>query len=292
MSDDQADGELEPGPQLGGLVNADGLLARAHRYDYGGLCWWCGQVANSGEHKSKRTDLVRAYGAGPWKGESAVTHIVDGGGQRDLQSPGAARVKFTKVLCSDCNSARSQPFDLAYEQFADYFVSAQEGIWAAGEFCWSDIFDSEWRAGRNLVTAYWLKHIGCRFADGGVLVDVGIIDSLNHPGRTEKVPLRLEIQACDDVEAFTRHLRHHKQMSSTETFHIMQMSGLFCLYSRSRGAVRQATGSWGIGWLRLTYQFDFNYPELATNFWENRVRLAHVSDTDPASLIDECQLCQ
>lgn len=107
----------------------------------------------------------------------------------------------------------------------------------------------------------------------------------------EKVPLRLEIQACDDVKAFTRHLRGHGEMSSDETFRIMRMSGLFCLYSRSRGAIRQATGSWGIGWLRLTYQFDCDYPVSVTNFWKEKVWLAHVSDTDPASIIDKCVLC-
>lgn len=157
MSDAKVGDALEPAAQVGELVDGDGRLLRAYRYDYSGLCWWCGQVANSGEHKFKRTDLIRAYGAGPWKGKSAVTHIVDGEEGRDLQSAGAARVKFSKVLCSDCNSARSQSFDFAYDKFAEYFVSAHERIWVAGNFSWSEIFGSDWKDGRNLVTAYWLK---------------------------------------------------------------------------------------------------------------------------------------
>src|SRR5689334_9234505 len=118
MDGDQTNDQVSQ-DYYGELVDADGRLLDSRRYHYAGRCWWCGNAADSGEHKYKRTDLVREFGSGPWRGQSAVAQVV-GEKQRDLQSPGSARLKFSKVLCGTCNSARSQAFDQAYEQFAEY----------------------------------------------------------------------------------------------------------------------------------------------------------------------------
>lgn len=266
-------------------VDADGKLSQAYRYDYAGHCWWCGQVADSGEHKYKRSDLVRVFGKGPWKG--AVVRVVDGR-ENDLQSPGAASLKFAKVLCADCNSARSQKFDLAYDTFSNYVASEQERILANHGFRWSQIFGNEWRAGRNLVTAYWLKHIGCRLAEGGVQVDPGIIGFLNNPcQRLRGTPLRLELQIREDLVAVAQHM----SQSHGEDFTGLWMGDLMCLYSRSRQRIHQATGHWGIGWIRLTYQFDLDFSRMITNFWRDGVRLPLVGNIDPELVNQNCMKC-
>jgi hypothetical protein len=43
-----------------------------HRFDYGGRCWWCGAVADSREHKHKKTDMTREFGVGPYVRDSGV----------------------------------------------------------------------------------------------------------------------------------------------------------------------------------------------------------------------------
>lgn len=267
------------------LVNADGYLSKSYRYDYAGRCWWCGQTADSGEHKYKRTDLVRAFGGGPWRDQTAVVQVV-GEHQRDLQSPGSQRLKFSKVFCGDCNSKRSQRFDLAYERFSNHVISNQERIWSVGGFRWSHIFDDDWRSGRNLVTAYWLKHIGCRLADGGVEVDERIIRFLNNPGEIKQTPLRLELQIREDIVELTKH-----SLSHGERFESLWISDLMCLYSRSRGIIHQATGHWGLSWLHLVYQFDLNYSRAVANFWRDKVRLARHSSVDPNAVIQNCTDC-
>ncbi|MFC5112013.1 hypothetical protein [Kibdelosporangium philippinense] len=35
------------------------------RHDYAGQCWWCGSVADTREHRYKRSDLIRDFGKGP-----------------------------------------------------------------------------------------------------------------------------------------------------------------------------------------------------------------------------------
>jgi len=279
----------DPGPQPESeeLINADGILASAYRYDYAGRCWWCGRMADSGEHKYKRTDLVRAFGNGPWRGQTAVTQVVDDSEQRNLQSPGSRRLKFSDVFCGDCNSNRSQDFDFAYDKFADYVTSEHTRILADEGFHWSDIFGRQWENGRSLVAAYWLKHIGCRFADGGVEVDPRIIAFLDRPGQIQSVPLRMELQLREDWLEVADHMRLHGKGDLNSFW----MSPLVCLYSRSRQLIRQATGDFGLGWIGLVYQFDLSYSRSVTNFWTDEVHLARYSSVPLGSVAQNCTLC-
>lgn len=282
------DQNYQPGPthEPNDLVDADGRLLPAFRYDYAGRCWWCGQPADSGEHKYKKTDLVHEFGAGPWREPNAIVQVISGR-QRDLQSPGAASLKFPKVFCAGCNNARSQSFDEAYMRFANYVAQEEERILNATGFRWSHIFGREWKKGRNLVAAYWLKHIGCRFASGGVEVDPKISRFLDNPGQIRDVPLRLELQIQEDIVAMAQHLRQ----VHNEDFPSAWMGDLMCFYSRSRQRICQATCHWGLRWLRLTYQFDLEYSRVDLNFWADRVHLARISNLDPRAAIENCREC-
>jgi hypothetical protein len=52
-----------------------------------GTCWWCGNTADSREHRFKRTDIEREFGRGPYLGHlpaellirSAQVRILPGG---------------------------------------------------------------------------------------------------------------------------------------------------------------------------------------------------------------------
>ena len=79
-----------------------------------GNCWICeSAIADSGEHKSKKSDLKAVFGdVSPQRpiyfhqGESR---------NRRVQSLDASRLKWTKVICGYCNSARTQPHDMAWD---------------------------------------------------------------------------------------------------------------------------------------------------------------------------------
>jgi hypothetical protein len=45
------------------------VIARSYSQ---GICWWCGAPASSSEHTYKKTDLVREFGPGPYKGRNAL----------------------------------------------------------------------------------------------------------------------------------------------------------------------------------------------------------------------------
>jgi hypothetical protein len=81
------------------------------------------------------------------------------------------------------------------------------------------------------------------------------------------------------------------RQSHGEDFTGLWMGDLMCLYSRSRQRIRQATGHWGIGWIRLTYQFDLDFSRMITNFWRDRVRLPLVGNIDPELVNQNCMEC-
>src|SRR6267378_4063620 len=41
-------------------------------FDYGGVCWWCSNPADSAEHKYKRSDVVAEFGRPPYHDGSSL----------------------------------------------------------------------------------------------------------------------------------------------------------------------------------------------------------------------------
>ena len=254
------------------LTDEAGLLLDAYRYDYAGACWWCGRPADSREHKHKRTDVKRMYGSGPWRGEDAIIRGT-GGTLRNVQGPNSVELKFAKVLCSDCNSTRSQRADMAYDAFASYLMENTNCILQAGEFSWSSIFPDDWRNGRDLVTAYWLKHIGCALAENGIQVDPSLGTFLDAPGNIEDIPLVLTLEIRDDIA-----MLHHKTGAGG-----LWKGDMNYEYSISRGRAWKAWSHWGLSWLRLTYTLEEGIVG-SCNFWQEDVPLPRGFNVDPAEI--------
>lgn len=264
------------------FVDKDGMLLPSFRYDYTGHCWWCGKEADSGEHKYKRTDLVRLFGEGPWTKTRDVVHVVDGQLPAFVQSPRSDRLKFNKVLCDSCNSARSQQFDRAYDVFSDYLNTNETLILKRSRYRWSDVFGQDWFTGRDRVVAYWLKHIGCAFACAGIQVDQRLIDFLDNPVALSSVPLKLRLEIRRDIVDLSRYLR-----ASGESIGLggLWMGGIAGEYSRSQKRIVRASSHWGMRWLRLNYHFDSTWSAGACNFAHDRVWLGNSRNVDRRTLM-------
>jgi 5-methylcytosine-specific restriction endonuclease McrA len=90
-----------------------------------GDCWICGAPADSAEHRIKKADIVRAYGKGPYKGDSAPVHFRDGI-QTAIQGPRSERIKYQKSLCHACNTTRTKPLDEAYDRLMSWLVANEK----------------------------------------------------------------------------------------------------------------------------------------------------------------------
>ena len=249
-----------------------------------GTCWWGGKSADTGEHKFKRSDLRRAFGRGAWGRDNPVVHVSDRG-QGRVNSSNAARLKFAAVLCADCNSTRSQPFDLAYERFADHFVSMADQLLADGSFDWADVFPDEWRAGQLNLAKYWVKHIGCRLAQEGVPVHPDLRTFLDGQGPLLRLSLRLSVQT--DIAAAETHIRDAHGDDLGET---LWMGPASCEYSKARGHIVRVWSHLGLKWLRLSYAYNFDADGGETNFAERIVVLPR-EQQDPPWTASDCLAC-
>ncbi len=135
-----------------------------------GVCWWCGNTASSREHRIKRSDIIREFGS---KIDPDILGINMGILSETLVGPNAKQYKFKPSLCASCNNARSQPFDKAQEQFANYFRDHEFEIAQDLTIPTTTIFNENLVVTLDDLQRYFVKHVGCR------LVALGISPSQN-----------------------------------------------------------------------------------------------------------------
>jgi hypothetical protein len=75
---------------------------------------------------------------------------------------------FRKSLCAYCNNQRSQPFDRAYAEFADWITNRNVARDAGIDF--RRIYGSDWEESQELMARYYAKHFGCRMVETGIPV--------------------------------------------------------------------------------------------------------------------------
>src|ERR1700754_1532115 len=124
------------------------------------LCWICNaNEANSGEHKTKRSDLLAVLG-NPTQEQPFFYH--------DLEKPnrpvGSLNAKILKSpirLCEHCNSTRTQPHDRAWEHMSDWLRNRRPPLKVGGLVRGNRIFRVGTRKQMRSVHLYFLKLSGC-----------------------------------------------------------------------------------------------------------------------------------
>jgi hypothetical protein len=150
-------------------------------------CWICGALADTREHKFKRTDLVRS--SETWTAGD-LPYYFSGSGTRRLQSPHSELATFGKVLCNDCNSSKTQPFDEAYETFSDWVNQQGEAVLAMSELDFTLIYGDMFQSSVLDLTKYFVKYLGCRLASEGCEIPAGLSASL---GSTDLRPFEVSL---------------------------------------------------------------------------------------------------
>lgn len=153
-------------------------IPQEYLYDYAGACWWCGDIADSREHKWKKSEVKGMFGAADSE-SYPLLWIDDSGDFKTVQGPDSDALKFEKSLCQNCNNARSQPFDLAYDRWIQYLGSNYDQILESRVVDLRDVADGTGDKFRLDLAKYLAKHIGCRVADKAGRVPTSLIAFLN-----------------------------------------------------------------------------------------------------------------
>jgi len=139
------------------------------------LCWICNSnPANSGEHKTKRSDLLAVLGK-PTQGVPFYYHDLDQA-NRPVQGLNAQILKSPVRICAECNGTRTQPHDRAWERMSDR-MRAQKlrvGEWVRA----NRVFPYDTRKEMKNVHLFFLKLFGCMICEAKangyeVPIDVG-----------------------------------------------------------------------------------------------------------------------
>lgn len=162
--------------------------------DFKDKCWWCGNQADSQEHKYKKSDLIRELGKVSNTGSKGYgTKFIGNKEMKDFQGPNSQEVKFSKNICQYCNNTRSQPFDRAYDIFVGYIKENEFSIMGDKQLSFSKIFGQDWKNKRDNLFRYYVKHICCWLATYNIWIAPEIIVYLNGSSYLKYILLNFDI---------------------------------------------------------------------------------------------------
>jgi hypothetical protein len=128
------------------------------------LCWICNcNEANSGEHKTKRSDLLAVLG-NPTQATPFYYHDLHKA-NRPIGSLKAKILKSPIRICAECNSTRTQPYDRAWERMSDWLRSRHPPLKVGDLVRTNRIFRRHSRREMNNVHLYFLKLFGCMLCE-------------------------------------------------------------------------------------------------------------------------------
>ena len=162
-------------------------------------CWICGNIADSGEHGVKKSNFKTLFGSvGPYIGENELC-LVSEHGQRTIQSSNSKYLKFD-VLCQNCNTTKTQPFDKAYEKFITYIHTYGKDVLHKRFIDFSMIYGENWGEEQVNLYKYFVKSFVCRLARFNHPIPQDIIDLFDKT--TFETGLRITFAVNEDKVTF------------------------------------------------------------------------------------------
>ena len=242
-------------------------------HDYKDSCWWCGNKADSGEHKYKKSDILREFGRGAYKGKDEIARVIDGQ-SRKVQGPKSDELKFKKNICQKCNNQRSQEFDICYGQFTNYIKDNENEIIKTKRFVFSEIYGKEWGESKNNLLRYYTKHICCRLAESNILIRDEIIEFLN--GNSKLFFINFHMQIRQDIVAMIELFKKEGLEDGC-----CWIGDMIPNYNKKEKTISRIDSFHGYRWLRMYYAYDYDFGESKNNFSEDIVSLTSDYNIDP-----------
>jgi hypothetical protein len=140
-------------------------------------CWICGGPGDSGEHKTKRSDLKAVFGK-PSQAQPLFYHDRNRKNQR-VGSLDAKLLKSSGRICQHCNSTRTQPYDRAWEDLSEYFRQVAPPITVGKTVRLNSVFPYDTRQHMLNLHLFFVKAFGCLVVEGSLPIDIsGFSDSI------------------------------------------------------------------------------------------------------------------
>lgn len=126
-------------------------------------CWICGGDADSREHLVKASDLKSMFGAGVTQSTPLYFHD-----SRSRNQPvggyKSKKLKYSPLICSDCNNVRTQSHDYAWEKLSEYLRTRNPPLRGGSTVKLSKVFTGRVRTTMLAVHLFFVKQFGCLIA--------------------------------------------------------------------------------------------------------------------------------
>ncbi len=199
------------------------------------LCWICAGIATTGEHLHKKTDVIAVFGNGFAK---RVVRTDFAGIKKHIQGPSSKELMFRNSLCAKCNNETTQPYDRAYEKFADYVRMNLRSLTHKLEINTSLIFGKcDAKKQQQYLFRYFVKAFGCQLHDAGLPVPQILKDILKggNYGKTYRISVCLNSEWLEGL-SITPPYGDTNERGECVDFFSTQDNGCFTLvhaYNRS-----------------------------------------------------------
>ncbi|ALO67662.1 hypothetical protein AS189_15725 [Arthrobacter alpinus] len=162
-----------------GVLDLDPALKHL-RVPANDLCWWCGDVATTEEHRFKASTLRRVARSDDGTIVPSTVYKKSSDYEGTLQSlKKGTQIRWRKNLCANCNNAKSQPFDRSYDHFESFLVEHIDEISARERLDWQAVYGLDWKEQARNLARYFGKQLGCMLATQELQIPEELIEFLD-----------------------------------------------------------------------------------------------------------------
>jgi len=153
-------------------------------------CWMCGNIADSKEHKIKKSLLKNIFSE---EFENKSMRHIKYGIETKLPGPNSDKIKFKKVICKKCNNEKTQNHDKAFDIFINYLINNHENINKNRIINFEKIYGDEFPKEQLNLYKYFVKIFGCDLRENDFDVPFDLINLLDEDSFLTKLKITFSI---------------------------------------------------------------------------------------------------
>ena len=147
-------------------------------------CWICGAEGNTGEHLVKASDLRKYFGSvtqrKPLYFHSKLKRNIRFGSIK------SRLLKSKALICNNCNSSLTQPYDRAWEKLFYYIRENWLKLLKSKQINLKKVFPGYSNKSILFVHLYFVKIFGCQVVEHSIPIDIitfsnSLLNQISHP---------------------------------------------------------------------------------------------------------------
>ena len=147
-------------------------------------CWICGGNADSGEHRTKKSDLGLVFSN--ISQQKPIFTKNEYGKFVKIGSLDSERFKSRAKICHSCNTTRTQPYDQAWEKLSEYLQQHTHRLRLGEKISLHKVFPGSTKQSILNIHLFFLKIFGCLVIEHDIPIPISpfsnaLLNQLEHP---------------------------------------------------------------------------------------------------------------